>query len=122
MARLPSTQENAAVAAMFSSTTTFYLSLHTGDPSTTGANEIASGYTRQSITFSAPSAGLATSFQSQNYTNIPAEASGISYFGIYSSSSAGTYEGGGTTSGLNGSIPSGATVSFAAGGVSLSVS
>ena len=42
MARLPAAQENTAIAAIFVPTsTTYYLSLNTADPGTTGANEAA---------------------------------------------------------------------------------
>jgi hypothetical protein len=127
MARLPAAQANAAITAMFPTATTYYLALFTTDPSTTGASgEVTGGsYARQPINFAAPSGGTAVSGGSnpaQSFTNMPVEAGGIPYFGIFSAATAGTYEGGGTTSGLSGSIPAGATVSFAAGQVSVAVS
>lgn len=124
MARLPTTQANAALGAILSTATTYTLALFTSDPLLTGASgEVTGGsYARQNITFSAASGGSMVSggtSAAQNFTTMPAEAGGIPYFGIYNS---GTYIFGGTTSGLAGSIPSGATVSFAAGQVSVSIS
>ena len=129
MARLPVAQANAAVTAMFPTATTYYLALFTTDPTTTGASgEVTGGagpYARQAINFAAPSGGTAASGganPAQNFTGMPAEAGGIPYFGIFTAVTAGTYSGGGTTSGLSGSIPAGATVSFAAGQVTVGIS
>jgi hypothetical protein len=52
---------------------------------------------------------------------MPAEAGGIPFFGIFSAVTAGTYEGGGTTTGLSTALPAGATVNFAAGQVSVNI-
>jgi hypothetical protein len=52
---------------------------------------------------------------------MPVEASGVPYFGIYTASTSGTYLGGGTVSGVA-SVPAGATVAFASGAVTLSLS
>lgn len=123
MARLPAANENAAIAAAIVPTTTYYLSLHSADPGTTGANEITGGsYARQAIIFGAASAGVVTSTDAQSFTNLPSESGGCPYFGIWSASTAGTYEGGGGTTGLSVVIPSGSSVSFAIGAVTASVS
>ena len=131
MARLSVGSENAGGAAMFASATTYWLALFTADPAQSGTSgEVTGGsYARQAITFTAWAAGTSLSAgtsASQSFTNVPTEAGGIPYFGIFNASSgtgAGTaYLGGGTTSGLSGSIPSGATVSFASGAVSLALS
>jgi hypothetical protein len=107
-------------------TTVYYLSLHTGSPGTTGANEISGGsYIRQAITFGSASAGSQSSSgtdASQSFTGMPAEAGGAPYFGIWTASTSGTYLAGGTTSGLSGAISSGSTITFASGGVTLSLS
>jgi hypothetical protein len=118
---------NTMLAAGFPTATNFYLALFTTDPGTTGSSGemTGGGYGRQLINFAAPAGGSAVSGGSnpaQNFTNVPAAAGGIPYFGIYTAVTAGTYDAGGTTSGLSGSIPAGATVSFAAGQVSLSIS
>jgi hypothetical protein len=92
----------------------------------TGANEITGGsYARQAITFGTPSGGSQASAgtdAAQSFTGMPLESSGCPYFGIWSASTGPTYEAGGTTTGLSGSIPAGATVSFASGAVTLAVS
>lgn len=125
MARLPGATGNTMVTAAFPTATTFLMALFTSDPGTSGASgEVAGGgYTRQPINFGAPSGGTAASGgsnPSQTFTSMPAAPSGIPYFGIFSGG--GTYQGGGTTTGLSGSIPGGTTVSFAANQVTVGVS
>lgn len=75
----------AAVAA--------FLSLHTGDPSTTGANEATGGspaYARKSVTWAAASSGQRVSSNSQTF-DVPA---GTYYWiGYFSASTAGTFYG-----------------------------
>ena len=124
MARLPAAQENAGLNAMFVPSTTYYLALFTSDPGTTGASgEVTGGsYARQSIAFGSATSGSQASTTAQNFTLMPIEASGVPYFGIFSAVSGGTYLGGGTTSGLSGSIPAGSTVAFAIGAVTTSLS
>ena len=124
MARLPAAQENAGLNAMFVPSTTYYLALFTTDPSTTGASgEVTGGsYARQSIAFGSATSGSQASTTAQNFTSMPIEASGIPYFGIFTAATSGTYLGGGTTSGLSGSIPAGSTVAFAIGAVTTSLS
>lgn len=111
------------LAAAFPSATTFYLALFTSDPTTVGTTgEVTGGsYSRQAVTFTAPSGGTTASTGALSFPNMPAEAGGINFFGIFSAPTGGTYEGGGTTTGLSSAIPSGATVNFAAGQVSLNV-
>ena len=47
-------------------------SLHTASPGNTGANEATGGsYVRQSVTFGAPSSGVKTSTNAQNWTSMP---------------------------------------------------
>jgi hypothetical protein len=109
---------------MFVPATTYYLALFTSDPSTTGAaGEVVGGsYARQAITFGSATAGSQASTNAQNFTLMPLEASGIPYFGLFSTVSGGTYLGGGTTAGLTGSIPAGSTIAFAVGAVTTSLS
>jgi hypothetical protein len=126
MARLPAAIANTMLTAAFPTATNFYMALFSADPGTTGtAGELTGGgYARQLINFATPAGGVSVSGgtnPAQNFTNVPAEAGGIPYFGVFSAVTAGTYEFGGTTSGLSGSIPAGATVSFAAGQVSLTL-
>ena len=123
MALLAVASENTAIAAVFVPSTTYYLSLHSATPGQNGASEITGGsYARQALTFGAASGGSESSTNSQTFTNLPAEASGIPYFGIWSAASGGTYIGGGTTTGLTGSLPSGISVNFATGAVTVAIS
>ncbi len=117
-----------AIDGIVAASTTFYLSLHNSTgPSTTGANELLAGtaYTavsggRPPITFGAASSGVQVSNTTQTFAMLVTESLGIGYFGIWTANSSGTYICGGTTSGLSGSIPSGASVVFT-NGVTLSV-
>jgi len=123
MALLAVASENTAIAAVFVPSTTYYLSLHSATPGQNGASEITGGsYARQALTFGAASGGSESSTNSQTFTNLPVEASGIPYFGIWSASSGGTYIGGGTTTGLTGSLPAGISVNFATGAVTVAIS
>ncbi len=126
MTDLPVAQSNAMLAAAFVPATGYYLSLHTGNPGTTGATEVTGGtYARQPITFGAPAAGSQASSgasAAQSFTGMPVEAGGCPYFGIWTALSGGTYLGGGSTTGLSGAISAGSTVAFAAGAVTLAVS
>ncbi|MDE2022361.1 MAG: hypothetical protein KGI71_05635 [Patescibacteria group bacterium] len=118
MARLPTAQEDAALDAMFVTSTTYYLSFNTADPGTTGASEWSgAGASRQAITFSAAASGSKASSNSQTFSSIPLESGGLPYFSLWTTSGlgTGTYLGGGTTSGLSGSLPAGATITVASG-------
>jgi hypothetical protein len=124
MSRLSTASENAAIAAVAVPSTTYYLALFTTDPGTTGASgEVTGGsYARQAITFGSASGGSEASTNAQSFTGMPAEASGVPYFGIFTAASGGTYNFGGTTSGLSGAISAGSTITFAIGGVTASIS
>ena len=124
MARLPAAQENTMLNAGFVPSTTYYLALFTSDPSTTGASgEVTGGsYARQAIAFGSASAGSQASTNAQTFTNMPVEAGGVPYFGLFTASTSGTYLGGGTTSGLSGAISAGSTVTFSIGSVTTSLS
>jgi hypothetical protein len=124
VARLPISQENAGLNAMFVPSTTYYLALFTTDPGTTGsAGEVSGGsYARQTIAFGSASAGSQASTTAQNFTGVPVLSGGAPYFGLFTAATAGTYLGGGTTTGLSGAISAGSTVSFAIGAVTTSLS
>lgn len=124
MSRLSTTSENAAIAAVLVPSTTYYLALFTSDPGTTGASGEVSGgsYARQAIAFGSASGGSESSTNSQSFTSMPAEGSGVPYFGIFSASSGGTYICGGTTTGLSGAISAGSTITFATASVTASIS
>ena len=100
-------------------TTGLFMSIHSASPSNTGANELVAGtaYTlvsggRPPITWAGASNGVVVSSDTQTYAMLVVEAGGIPYFGLWTANSAGTYLFGGTTSGLSGSIPIGANVTF----------
>jgi len=123
MALLAIASENTAISAVFIPSTTYYLSLHSATPGQTGTSEISGGsYARQGITFGSASGGSEASTNSQTFTNLPVASGGIGYFGIWSAATAGTYIGGGTTTGLTGSLPAGISVNFATGAVTVAIS
>lgn len=86
------TRETAALAVTGLGT---YISLHTGDPSTTGANEAAGGspaYARKSTTWTGGSSdGSVVGSQ----VTFDAPAGTYTHFGIWTASTAGTFIGGG---------------------------
>jgi len=70
-----------------------FASLHTGDPSTTGANEVTGGtpaYARKSITWSAASSGA---IDSSNTPEFDVPACTVAYVGFWSASASGTFYG-----------------------------
>lgn len=70
-----------------------FVSLHTGDPSTTGANEVVGGsYARQAESFGAAASGAITNGSDLIYTNMPSCT--VSYFGVWTAESGGTFKGG----------------------------
>lgn len=87
--------------------TNVWLSLHTADPSGTGASEVSGGaYARVQITFSSPSAGV-MSMNGTASINVPAGAD-VTYVGLWDSPTGGNFLVGGLLS------PS---VNFSAAGV-----
>ena len=100
-------------------TTGLYMSIHSASPSNTGANELVAGtaYTavsggRPPIAWGSVTNGVVSSNDTQTYAMLVTEAGGIPYFGLWTANTSGTYLFGGPTSGLSGSIPSGANVTF----------
>ena len=94
-------------------------SLHTATPGTTGASEVTGGtYGRQGTTWGQPSSGVEATTNAQNWTLMPSCT--VTYFGVWSAVSSGTYLGGGAlTSSLT--VPAGATVAAAIGALTTSV-
>lgn len=117
MARASSTAENQGLDALASGTTNViaYVSLHTGDPGTTGANEMAS-CPRQAMTWNAAASGAKTNSGTASFTNPGTSAA--TYFGTWSASTGGTYGIGGA---LTSSVTA-ATITVAAGALSLGLS
>lgn len=88
---LSNTQKNAMLDTLDSK----FISLHTGDPSTTGANEVTGGsYARVAETLDAASGGSKTNASVvMDFTGMPAAT--VTHFGVWSASSAGTFLWGG---------------------------
>lgn len=118
MSRLPTAGENAAGAAILTAGTTYFLSLHSADPGTTGANEFSGGgYVRQAIVFSTWASGATANTLSISVPNAGTTAS--THIGVWSTSTAGTYECGAVLA----SPVTAASITFAATtGVGFSVS
>lgn len=86
-----STAKNAAVDGIGTNAT--YISLHTADPSTTGASEVSGGtYARVATTWGSSSAGSKAG--SAATINVPA-ATTITYWGLWTAVTAGTFYYGG---------------------------
>ena len=91
MARISTTEANQALVT----TNWSWVSLHSADPSTTGASELAGGgYARVAVAWNAASGGSITNSGALSIT-VPASTT-TGYFGIWSASTAGTYMVGGT--------------------------
>lgn len=117
MARIPTAPLNAAIAAALVPGTTYYLSLHSADPGTTGASEFTGGgYARQAIVFGAASGGIVASNAAITVPN--AGTTAATYIGIWTASISGTYMAGAAM----GSSVTAASVSFALGAVTFAAS
>ena len=87
-----STALNAAVSGIATAAT--YISLHTADPSTSGANEVTGGtYSREQTTWGAASNGSRVG--SQVTFDVPAGTT-VTHWGIWSAATGGTFHYGGT--------------------------
>lgn len=70
-----------------------HISLHNGDPSTTGANELTGGaYARKAVTWGTAAAGLRANITTALDFDVPAGTT-VFHFGYWSASSAGTFYG-----------------------------
>jgi hypothetical protein len=88
--------ENAALSGGLAAVA-LYASLHSSDPGTTGAGEISpgsGGYARAAVAWGAPASGSMTAPQ----VSISVPAGTIGWFGLWQSSSGGTFIGGGPLS------------------------
>lgn len=78
-------------------TVAVFASLHTADPSTTGANEVSGGsYARQAITWNAASSGDLDNNANPVFP-VPASTT-VTHFGLWSAGTGGTFYGGGSLS------------------------
>lgn len=114
---LPTSVATAMLATI--TTSGLFLSIHSASPGNTGTSELVAGtaYTavsggRPPITWAAFATDHQTSSNTQTFAMLTTNAGGIPYFGLWSANTAGTYYAGGPTTGLSGSIPSGANVVF----------
>lgn len=88
MARLPAAGENAAGNAVLVAGTTYYITVHTADPGTTGASEM-SGVTRAAATFATWASGSTSNVAAVTVNN-PGSVQAL-YVGVWSAITAGTY-------------------------------
>ena len=117
---LTATVANAQLANI--TTTGLFMSIHSASPSNTGANELVAGtaYTavsggRPPVTWAAASSGVVVSSDTQTFAMLVTQAGGIGFWGLWTANTGGTWLFGGVTTGLSGSIPSGANVTFVNG-------
>ena len=90
MARLPVAGQNLAIAAVVVPGTTYYMSLHSADPGTTGASELSGGtYARQAYVATAASAGSEGNTAVITVPNAGSVAA--THIGIWSAVTVGTY-------------------------------
>lgn len=117
MARISVTEANQALV----NTGWAYISLHTADPGTTGASEVSgSPYARASITWNAAASSARTNSNAISIT-IPTSTT-VTYFGIWSAVTAGTYYIGGALSPSVTSTTSTVNVTIAATAISIAAS
>jgi len=75
------------VAAQYSAV---YVSLHTDDPGTTGANEVSGGsYARQQLTLAAPSNKQTSNSAALTFSNMPAVT--VTHIGLWTAATGGTF-------------------------------
>lgn len=94
MARMAGATRAAETQGGLVPTTTYYASLHTTDPGTTGAHEFTGGsYARQAVHFGTATTGLSKSAIAVTFTGLPAKTG--KYIGLWTALSGGTYKWGG---------------------------
>ena len=111
-------EDNALTGAV---TSAAYFGLNSGDPVTTGANEISGGsYARVAISWGTASAGSIANITSALTVNVPASTT-VSYFSTWSLITSGVYQIGGA---LSSTITFGTagTLTVAVGGLTLTAS
>lgn len=81
---------SAEASVALNTSSMLYVSLHSGDPGTTGINEIAGGdYIRGAVTWSSPANNAVKNYDPVEII-VPANTT-VSYIGIWSAQTAGTY-------------------------------
>jgi hypothetical protein len=97
---------------------TYYLSLHTANPGTTGTSEASIG--RQTIQFGASSGGTQASITAQNWASA-AGGQTYGFFGIWTAITGGTFVRGGLLA-SNITPTTGSPISVAVGAITLTAS
>jgi len=96
-----------------------HVSLHTADPGTTGADEVAGGsYARQAVTWDPASGGVKAN-ATQLVWNIPPGTT-ITHVGGWDAAGGGTFRGGGPLTASQ-SYPTGGTFTINAGNLTITV-
>ena len=115
----PATERQAAVNAILSDGTTYYMQAHSGDPGTTGANQI-SAQSRVSFVAGANANGSTDNNGSIQFTNVQTE---ITHVGVFTATTGGTYKTGGALDYGNNppAFQAGETVTIAAAGFVFSI-
>jgi hypothetical protein len=94
-----------------------HISLHTADPSTTGANEVSGGsYARKAISFAVASAGESDSDAVVTFAGMPACT--VTHVGLWTALSGGTYLWRGVLA-VSKTLDAGDTIEFASGAVTV---
>jgi|SRR5215216_903526 len=102
----------------FTGPASLFLSIHTADPGSSGANEYATYTgTRPSITFSASSSGLTVSSNQQDFTAMGATT--ITHYGLWSATNAGTFQFGRPLDAARTTDATGQTLRFVSGAVAI---
>ncbi len=99
--------------------TTVYVSLHTGDPSTTGANEATAGgnaYARKAATFAAAASGATTTTADLQWLNMPGVT--VTHVGLWDAVTSGNFLRGGALAD-SWVVPAGATFTLPTGDLDL---
>jgi hypothetical protein len=106
-------------ATAFTGVAALFLSIHTADPGNTGASEYTTYTgTRPSLTFSAAAAAATASTNLQDFVNMGATT--ITHFGIWSLTSGGVFQGGGTLAASK-TTTAGDTLRFAIGAITAAI-
>jgi hypothetical protein len=121
MVGLSPSGETAVLASIL---TTAYVSLHTADPGTTGASEIAgNAYARQgpvAFTNAGNEPTIASNSAIVSYPTATAAWGTIGWFGLWSAVTAGTFQGSGALTASK-AVNSGDQVRFLAGALTVTV-
>lgn len=102
--------------------TTWYISIHSGDPSTTGANEFTGGsYVRKAATFTFDGTSKMTLDADVTFDEATTSPGDAVYFGVWDASSSGNFLGAGANPTPNISVVPGVTYTQKASGTYLEI-